>query len=381
MKSYITRTAIRLSALLFAAASAAPAPAQTSSAGVLREGAVLARELAGGLRHPWALAFLPGGDLLVTERPGNLLRLAPDGSGGYRRTRVSGVPPVRDAGQGGLLDVAVAPDFDRSSRVYLTYAKAGPGGAGTALGAARLEGSGLEDFRVLWELERRTPANVHYGSRVAVGPDGLIYFNVSDRGEMARAQDPRDPAGSVLRLRPDGSPAGTGAPGWRPELLSIGHRNIQGLAFDGSGRLWATEHGPRGGDELNLVEAGKNYGWPTVTRGIGYDGAAIGESGPRPGMEEPKTSWTPSIAPSGLAWYPPVGPFADWAGNLLSGNLAGQELRRIVLEGDRVAAEESLFKGKLGRIRDVRVGPDGLVYLLTDAPDGKLFRLEPAREP
>ncbi len=334
--------------------------------------------LAEGLEYPWSLAFLPGGGYLVAERPGRLLRLEPDGT----RAVVSGLPPVRASGQGGLLDLALHPDFGRTGLVYWTYAAPGPGGASTALARGRLEGTTLSDVRVLWTMGRRTNPGVHFGSRIRFGADGMLYLATGDRGEQGRARDPGDAAGKVLRLAPDGTaPADNpfrGRPGHLPELYSLGHRNIQGLALrPGDGRLWATEHGPRGGDEVNLLGPGLDYGWPLTTYGVAYSGARIAESPLAPGIEPPRHQWTPSIAPSGLDFYA-GGAFPSWRGGLLSGSLAGRRLVLLRLRGDSIVSEATILDGTLGRIRDVRTGPDGLVYLLTDEARGGLYRLEPA---
>jgi glucose/arabinose dehydrogenase len=339
--------------------------------------------LAGGLDYPWALAFLPDGGLLVSERPGRLQLLSPDGS----RREVRGLPEVRAAGQGGLLDLALHPDFRRNRLVYWTYAAPGTGGASTALARGRLDGFALQDVRVLWTMQKRSGTSVHFGSRIRFGADGKLYLTTGDRGDQNRARDPSDAAGKVIRLNDDGTiPADNpfaGRRGYLPELYSLGHRNAQGLAFrpapangPGAGQLWLTEHGPRGGDEVNLVKPGADYGWPLTTYGVAYSGARIAETPTAPGIEPPMLHWTPSIAPSGLDFYTGTA-FPSWQGHLLAGSLVGQKLVRIRLSADVVAGQDILLDGQLGRIRDVRVGPDGLVYVLTDERNGGLFRLEP----
>ncbi len=347
--------------------------------------------LADGLEFPWALAFLPDGGLLVSERPGRLLLLSSDGS----RRPVSGLPEVRAAGQGGLLDLALHPDFQRNRLVYWTYAAPGPGGASTALARGRLDAYSLRDVRVLWTMQKRTGTSVHFGSRIRFGADGKLYLTTGERGDQSRARDPADSAGKVIRLNDDGSiPADNpfaGRRGYLPELYSLGHRNTQGLAFrpapasgsgNGSGtspvagQLWLTEHGPKGGDEVNIVKPGVDYGWPLTTYGVAYSGARIAETPTAPGIEPPVLQWTPSIAPSGLEFYTGSA-FPAWQGDLLAGSLIGQKLVRIRLSGDVATGQDILLDGQLGRIRDVRVGPDGLVYLLTDERNGGLFRLEP----
>jgi aldose sugar dehydrogenase len=345
--------------------------------------------LADGLEYPWSLAFLPDGKLLVSERPGRLQLLAPDGS----RRPVSGLPEVRTAGQGGLLDLALHPDFRQNSLLYWTYSAPGPGGASTALARGRLDGSALRDVRVLWTMQKRTGTNVHFGSRIRFGVDGKLYLTTGDRGDQSRARDPSDAAGKVIRLNDDGTiPSDNpfaGRRGYLPELYSLGHRNAQGLAFrptldsptgpgnkSGAGQLWLTEHGPKGGDEVNIVKPGADYGWPLTTYGVAYSGARIAEFPTAPGIEPPVLHWTPSIAPSGLDFYT-GNAFPAWQGDLLAGSLIGQKLVRIRLSGDVAVGQDILLDGQLGRIRDVRVGPDGLVYILTDERNGGLFRLEP----
>jgi glucose/arabinose dehydrogenase len=334
--------------------------------------------LFGGLDYPWALAFLPDGRFLISERPGRLLIVDTDGA----RRELSGLPELRAAGQGGLLDLALHPDFARNGLVYWSYAAPGPGGSSTALARGRLDGYALKDARTIWTMQKRSGSTVHYGSRIRFGADGKLYLTTGERGEQSRARDPADAAGKVLRLNDDGSAPQDnpfiGRRGYLPELYSIGHRNAQGLAVrPGSGQLWLTEHGPKGGDEVNLIKPGLDYGWPLTTYGVAYSGARIAESPTAPGIEPPLHYWTPSIAPSGLDFYQGDA-FPSWRGKLLSGSLAGQKLVLLSLEGDRVAREDVLLNGAVGRIRDVRVGPDGLVYLLSDDKNGGLFRLEPA---
>ena len=378
-------SAIRLSvfplALAMTALTMAASAGQTvdSSAGPLS-----ATVLAEGLEHPWALAFLPDGRFLVTERPGRL-RVVADGALG---PPIEGVPEVVARGQGGLLDLALAPDFDRSGRLFLSYAEpaeaAGqPAGAGTAVMAARLllEGDGgrLEDQQVIFRMNRFDDSSRHFGSRIVVGADGNLFVTLGERGTMERAQDPTDLAGGVVRIGPDGSvPEDNPRPeGWAPEFWSIGHRNPQGATLrDSDGALFTVEHGARGGDEVNKPEAGGNYGWPVITYGMDYSGLPIGEGQEKAGMEQPLHYWDPSISPSGLDFY--EGELMPaWDGDLVLGGLSGEVLVRLDVEGDRVVGEERLFERQLGRVRDVRVGGDGAIYLLTDAADGKLIRVAP----
>ncbi|MFN3596026.1 MAG: PQQ-dependent sugar dehydrogenase [Rubricoccaceae bacterium] len=333
----------------------------------------------GGLQNPWAMAFLPDGRLLVTERPGRLLLVD-----GGRATPVAGTPEVAARGQGGLLDVALHPRFEDNRLVYLTYATGDGRGLGTRLARARLadDARALDDLEVLYTLPQLSNAGQHFGSRLAFLPDGTLLMTIGDRGQMDRAQDRADAAGATLRFSDDGSVPPdnpfVGEPGVRPELYTYGNRNSQGMAVEpGTGRVWQTEHGPRGGDELNVIRPGRNYGWPEVSLGADYvTRRPIGQRPPAPGVEDAVTHWTPSIAPSGLAFYAGDA-FPAWRGNLFAGALAHRQVRRIVLDGERVVRQEILLEGLLGRIRDVRVGPDGLVYVATDENPGGVYRLEP----
>ncbi len=332
-------------------------------------------QLVTGLMNPWSLAFLPGGELLVTERGGRLWRLSPG-----RSQAVEGLPPIRALGQGGLLDIVLHPRFETNQLVYFTFSQAGAGGAGTALARARLGQDRLQDVQILFSLEPKTGAGQHFGSRLAWLPDGTLLMSIGDRGDRNRAQDPRDPAGSVLRFTEDGRPAPDNPGFGHPAIYTLGNRNIQGLAVQPeTGLAFATEHGPRGGDELNLIEKGANYGWPLLTYGREYSGAIITTETSRPGYADPLYQWTPSLAPSGLAFYKGSA-FPGWTGLLLSGNLAGQQLVGIRLDSrNKVSRVFTVMGNVIGRIRDVRVGPDGLVYLLTDNGRDGVFRLEPLR--
>lgn len=331
--------------------------------------------------NPWALAFLPDGRALVTEREGRLLLL--DGSSSVP---VAGPPKVAAAGQGGLLDIALHPRFSENRLVYLSFAEPGAGGASTAVYRARLEerpgaAPALVEGRVIWRAAKKTGSDVHFGSRLAFDAAGYLFVTTGERGDGKRARDPADGQGKVVRLRDDGSvPADNpfaGGSGDAPAVWSLGHRNAQGLAINpADGLPWLTEHGPRGGDEVNVVLRGADYGWDLTTYGVAYSGAKVGVGATAPGVTDPILHWTPSIAPSGLAFYAGDA-FPYWNGNLLAGSLAGRKLVRLVLDGRRVASEELLLDGDIGRIRDVRVGPDGFVYLLSDGPAGKLWRLQP----
>jgi aldose sugar dehydrogenase len=351
-----------------------------------------------GLEHPWGMAFMPGGDVLVTERPGRL-RIIRDGM--LDPAPIGGVPPVYARGQGGLLDVALDPNFASNRVIYLSYAATGEGGLSldhlfeelqgfvrgrgrnsTRVARATLGDGRLEHLEVIFAAEPLVRSDHHFGSRLAFDPDGYLFITVGERGQGARAQDLADDNGSVIRLYPDGrvpedNPF-AGAAGARPEIFSYGHRNPQGLAIHPeTGIPWLHEHGPQGGDELNVVRPGVNYGWPVITYGIDYSGAPIGEGTRKEGMAQPIHYWVPSIAPSGMAFYH-GGAFPQWRGDLFVGALRGQALVRLELDGEQVVTEERLLVGAIGRIRDVELGPDGCLYLLTDESDGGIYRLEPA---
>lgn len=334
----------------------------------------------GGLEHPWAVAFLPDGRYLVTERPGRLNIVAEGGA-----TPVAGVPAVHAHRQGGLFDVALHPDFADNGWVYLSYAKGDADGTATALGRGRLDGTRLVDFEELFVQDRVSEAGRHYGARMAWRSDGTLLLAIGDRGaEPSRAQDPKDHAGKVLRLNADGSvPADNpfvGRADAHPEIYSLGHRNIQGLVVaPGTDEAWSTEHGERGGDELNLIRAGQNYGWPIVTRAREYRSEAqYGEARSRQGYTDPVYEFLPTLAPSGLALVT-RDRFPRWRGNLLAGGLRAERIRRVVLEDGIVVHEEELLLGLVGRIRDVREGPDGHIYVLSDEADGGLYRIESGR--
>lgn len=337
--------------------------------------------LTAGLEYPWGLAFLPDGRLLVTERPGRLRIVDADGRLDPRP--LEGTPPVAAVGQGGLLDIALHPDFAENRLVYLSYAGEGAGGYGTEVARGRLEGHALRDMQVIFRMEPKTRRGHHFGSRLVFDGKGHLFITLGDRGDMERAQRLDDHAGSVIRLHDDGRvPADNpfvGKPGAKPEKFTLGNRNMQGAALHPhSGLLWTHEHGPQGGDEINVIRAGVNYGWPVITYGRNYGtGTQIGEGTAKAGMAQPLLQWTPSIAPSGMAFCTGER-FPKWKGNLFVGALKFQMLVRLELDGERVVREERLLQGALGRIRDVRQGPDGLIYLLIDSDKGRIVRLEPA---
>jgi glucose/arabinose dehydrogenase len=345
--------------------------------------------VASGLQNPWALAFLPDGRMLVTERPGRLRIVGKDGK---LSVPVEGVPPVAAVGQGGLLDIALAPDFSQSKTIYFTFAEPrGPNGGtqpnSTSAASAKLvEEKGtakLENVKVIFRQEPAYPGGFHFGSRIAIARDGSLFITTGERNLKTPSQDLKQNLGKVIHINADGSiPKDNpfvGNKNARPEIWSYGHRNIQGAAIHPvTGKLWINEHGPKGGDEINIPEKGKNYGWPVIGFGVDYSGAVMHESTSKPGMEQPIYHWTPSIAPSGMAFYT-ADAFPNWRGNLFSGALALTHLNLLELDGERVVKEERLLGDLKARIRDVRQGPDGFLYLLTDAKDGKLLRLVPAK--
>lgn len=345
------------------------------------------QELVTGLRHPWGLAFLPDGSMLVTEREGRLRRIGADAS---VSAPISGLPPAFVDGQAGLLDVAVSPGFASDALVYVSFAQANLRGnkAGTAVARGRLRGNALENVEVIYSQDPKLSSGTHVGSRLAFDTAGDLYITQGDnRVAAAAAQELDSLVGKLVRVQADGKvPAGNpfvGRAEARPEIWSYGHRNMQGAAINpASGQLWTTEHGPHGGDELNIPRAGLNYGWPVITYGIDYNGQPVaGSVGTRaPGMEQPAHYWKVSPGLSGMAFYTGDA-FPQWKGNLFLGALAARELIRLELDGDRVVAEERLLGDRRQRIRDVRQGPDGALYLLVDDADGKLLKLSPRPAP
>ncbi|MEJ8572148.1 PQQ-dependent sugar dehydrogenase [Microbaculum marinum] len=338
--------------------------------------------VAEGLDHPWSLAFLPDGAMLVTERPGPVRLVSADGE---LSEPLAGAPRTREWGQGGMLDVVLDPDFESNGTVYMSFAEIDGGVAGTAVARAQLVRDGaaarLDNTQVIFRMNRKTSTTRHFGSRLVFAPDGTLFVTVGERGAMDRAQDPNDHAGSVIRINPDGSvPADNPfvQGGGLPEIWSIGHRNPQGAALNPeTGELWTVAHGARGGDEINIPKAGRNYGWPEISYGTHYSGARIGVGTSKEGMEQPVHYWDPSIAPSGMAFYTGDA-FPEWQGDVFVGALKLQYLARLDLEGEEVVGEEKLLTGLGERIRDVREGPDGYLYVLTDADDGRILRIRPA---
>ncbi len=401
----------RAAAVLLAALLAIP-PIASAQVIQTREHALRVSTVTGGLDRPWGLAFLPDGRMLVTERPGRLRVVGNDGT--LDPAPVAGLPRVDAQGQGGLLDVALHPGYRDNGWVYWSYAQRDAAGDnGTEVARGRLAGGPgawkMENVEVIFRMAPKSNSGLHFGSRLvfddtstrgqapnaagqladrAAGRSGsdpsvFLYVTLGDRGEMARAQKLDDHAGKILRLTDSGAPAPgnpfLGEPKARPEVFSLGNRNVQGAALHPqTGVLWAHEHGPQGGDELNVIRGGVNYGWPVITYGVNYvSGTKIGEGTAKPGMAQPVKYWVPSPALSGMAFYD-GDRFPKWRGNVLIGALRGQSLIRVRLDGEKFVEDEFMLAGSVPRIRDVRVGPDGLVYLLTDTPDGAILRLEPA---
>jgi glucose/arabinose dehydrogenase len=338
--------------------------------------------VASGLDQPWGMAFLPDGRLLVTEKPGQL-RIVDKGGAG---APIGGIPKVRPGGQGGLLDVAIDPDFAQNRLVYLSYSEPRDDISATAVARGKLNESadGLTDVEVIFRQQPAMPGSGHYGSRFAFARDGRLFVTLGDRQQFRdHAQDLGSALGKVVRIERDGripedNPF-VGRSGARPEIWSYGHRNVQGAAINPlTGELWTNEHGPKGGDELNITRAGKNYGWPIVTYGREYSGAEISKDGTGPGFEPPVHYWVPSIATSGLLFY--TGDlFPKWRGNVFVCGMKTRDVARLELDGDKVVREERLLEGEFdGRVRDIEQGPDGAIYLLVGDGDVKLMRIEPA---
>jgi len=335
-------------------------------------------QLADGLDHPWSLAFLPRGGILITERPGKL-RLFQDGV--LQRRAIPGLPRIHSLGQGGLLDVVLHPGFNENGWVYFSYVSGIPLKVSTHVARAVFDGFGLKRVEVIFSSSPLLTRPIHFGSRLLFGNDGFLYITLGERGRMEEAQNLGNHLGTIVRLHPDGRVPSdnpfVGRLNAKAEIFSYGHRNVQGITEHPVTKvIWTHEHGPKGGDEVNVLKAGSNYGWPTITYGIDYDGSIISENTAASGLAQPVLHWTPSIAPCGMTFYD-GDKFPHWNGNLFVGALARRHLRRVVLNGERVVAQEELLGGLGERIRDVRQGPDGFLYVLTDSSNGKLLRLEP----
>ena len=332
------------------------------------------------LQYPWAMDFLPGNEALVTEKPGRLQKVNLETG---KKTEIQNLPEVHAVGQGGLLDVMVHPDFKQNQKIFLTFSAPlnASGDATTTLISARLEGQKLSDQKILFQADPALPGGHHFGSRVRMAKDGMLYFSVGERGRMKEAQDPQNHLGTVIRLQENGkvpqdNPFLKNKKG-RAEIFSYGHRNPQGMALHPkTGKIWVHEHGPQGGDEINILKAGANYGWPKTTYGEQYGGGKIGIGPKSTGIEEPLLHWTPSIAPSGMDFYQ-GDIFPNWNGDLLVGSLKFRMLVLVDLEGSLVQGQEVIFQDRIGRVRDVRVSPEGKVYLLNDEYLGGIFRLDP----
>lgn len=345
-------------------------------------GPIAVETIADGLNHPWSMAFLPDGRMLVTERAGNLRLVSPEGA---VSEPISGVPEVVAKGQGGLLDVALDPDFITNKLIYLSFAEAGEGGAGTAVARGRLEGDTLKDLKVIFQQTPKVGGGNHFGGRLAFAPDGTLFVTLGDRFKFEPAQDLSSHLGKVVRINPDGSvPQDNpfiGQKGAQPEIWSYGHRNVESASIDpATGKLWTLEFGPKGGDELNRPAPGENYGWPLVSWGKHYDGTDIPDPPTRPEFADAVRHWTPVISPSGATFYTaePVPGWTSeaisaWAGDLLVGGLSSRSIIRLSLDGETVTGEERIPLGV--RVRDVIQGPDGAVYALTDENNGKILRL------
>lgn len=358
---------------------------QTRACGATSKVAFDVVVLARGLEEPWAVEPLPGGDLLVTEKEGRMRIVSAKGQKGEP---FAGVPPVDDRGQGGLLDVALSPSFAKDRTIFWSFSEPREGGNGTSVARAVLspDNRRLDKVHVIFRAMPTYPGTLHYGSRVVFGPDGMLYLTLgerSDRQMRPQAQQLDSDMGKIIRLTPDGAPAPgnpfAGRQGARPEIWTLGHRNVQSAAFDGRGRLWIVEHGTRGGDELNLVEKGKNYGWPLVAYGEEYSGQPIQTAvTAREGYEQPVYYWDPVIAPSGMQFYTGDA-FPAWRDSVFIGALREKRLVRLTLENDRVTGEEHLLVDRGQRVRDVRQGTDGALYVVTDEDNGELWKIVPRR--
>ena len=370
-----------IAALLMIGCTSETAPAASGEAIVSEQATFHVEKVVDGLETPWGMAFLPDGSMLITERPGRLRLVT---SQGLDPEPIAGVPKVFAEGQGGMLDVALDPAFANNSLIYLSYAGVDEDGrSSTRVARGRLQDGALENFEVIFRSNSASGSGAHWGSRLGFDPEGYLYITAGDRGNKDSAQNLGRHAGSVIRINADGSVPEdnpfVGQSDALPEIYSYGHRNPQGLAVHPeTGRIWTQEHGPRGGDEVNLIQPGVNYGWPAITWGINYSGEPIGQ-GLREldGMAQPVHFWDPSIAPSGMTFYD-GDKFPEWQGDLFVGALKFQLIARLEMEGDKVVAEERLLEGQIGRIRDVRTGPDGFLYILTDEYNGGLFRITPA---
>jgi aldose sugar dehydrogenase len=334
--------------------------------------------IASGLNNPWGIAFLPDGRILVTERAGEI-RIVKDGK--LLEDKISGVPAVFANGQGGLLDIQLHPEYNNNGWIYLSYAKPGNGGGGTTIARAKVSGNSLTDLQELFSAQPFTNSGAHFGSRIAFDGKGFMFFSSGERGTKENAQTLTNHLGKIIRLHDDGRvPTDNpfvNTPNAKPEIWSYGHRNPQGLVYDlQTNTLWDTEHGPKGGDELNLVEKGKNYGWPAITYGIDYDGKPISDKTAMEGMEQPVTYWVPSIAPCGMAQVT-GDKYPGWKNNILVGALALQHVARVELDNKKYVKQEKLLE-KMARVRAIAQSPDGFIYVATEGP-GMLLKIVPVQ--
>jgi len=363
----------------------APAfPGQTRVPAIQSKTAIQVAEIASGFRNPWAIAFLPDQRMLVTEKPtGALYIVTPQGA---KSPAVTGLPAVDGRGQGGLLDVEVGPDYAQTQLIYWTYAEPRQGGNGLAVARARLVDGAqprVENVQVIFRMMPTLESTLHFGGRLVFAPDGKLFVTLGERSILAgraQARDVTSHFGKVVRINPDGSVPQdnpfVNTTGAKPEIWSVGHRNVQSAALDSQGRLWTVEMGPRGGDELNRPESGKDYGWPTIGYGEEYSGTPIHQSPQGQGMEQPVYYWDPVISPSGMTIYT-GNLFPEWRNNVFIGGLSARALVRLRMHNDRAVGEEHLLKDRNQRIRDVVQGPDGALYLLTDETSGKLLKITP----
>lgn len=375
---------------------------QTRACAAKTNAAIEVTVVAKGLANPWAVEPLPDGSFLVTEKPGRMRIVSADGKigepiegltpveqgGVTAESGQGGLPPITARGQGGLLDVELSPTFEKDRTIFWSFSEQREGGSGTtvARGVLSADGRKLSDVRVIFRAMPTYNNGLHFGSRLAFAPDGKLFITLGDRFDLRtmrpQAQDLNSHNGKVVRINPDGTiPTDNpfvGREGAYTDIWSIGHRNIQSAVFDDQGRLWTVEHGARGGDELNMPEKGKNYGWPIITYGEEYSGQAISDITAKDGMEQPVYYWDPVIAPSGMEFYTGAA-FPEWKGNIFVGGLASQRLVRLVMKDGRVAGEEHLLTDRGSRIRDVRQGPDGLLYVVTDESNGELLRIAPKK--
>jgi glucose/arabinose dehydrogenase len=368
---------LAVAATLFACPAIVHAQTFKSSAGDLKVETIVS-----GLSNPWALAFLPDGGMLITERPGRMRIAAADRK---LSAPLQGVPKVAASGQGGLLDVVLDRNFAQNKTIYFCFAEPASGGARTAMARATLGDGRLDDLKVIFHQEGPLSSGNHFGCRIAQSTDNNLFLTTGEHfTDRDEAQKLASHLGKIIRIKPDGSVPDdnpfVGRKDTKPEIWSYGHRNMQGAAINpATGKLWEHEHGAKGGDEINIPQPGKNYGWPVISFGVNYDGTPVGSGkSEMPGMEQPIKYWVPSIAPSGMAFY--TGDlFPAWKGSLFVGALAGQMLVRLTLDGDKVTGEERLLQGLRERIRDVRMGPDGAIYVATDNSAGRILRISPAK--